>query len=66
MGKNSMKETWDILEKTLIILEYLLKKLLSYRNKIARKQAYDIYYISWSFLKQTARKLTQEEINDYE
>ena len=50
----------------LIIIEYLCKKLLDYRNKIARKQSYDLYYIDWSFLKQTARKLTQEETNDYE
>jgi len=48
------------------IIEYLLNKLLNYRNKIARKQAYDIYYNDWSFLKMNARKLTEEEIKDYE
>lgn len=48
------------------IIEYLLAKLLNYRNKIARKQAYDIYYIDWSLLKHPARKLTKEEIDSYE
>ncbi len=46
----------------MIILEYFIKRLIDFRNKIARSKP-EKYYINWEIRYEQARKLSQQEID---
>jgi len=43
-------------------LEYIINRLIDFRNKIARSRS-DEYYEDWSILRGKSRKLSQEEVD---